>query len=89
MKKYTLIIFDRYEVAKSSIIYHYTYEHNLGLAFKEALIKLWNGKKFEEEDKNDIWDWKRIKGYNDQIGMDFEEESYLFFEEKIKLEDTK
>ena len=88
MKKYTLIIFDRYEVAKSSIIYHYSYEHNLGLAFKEALIKLWMDKNFEEEG-DDIWEWERIKGYNDQIGMDFEEESYLFFEDKIKLEDTK
>jgi len=28
----------------------------------------------------------RVKGYSDQIGVDFEEESYLFFEEKIKLE---
>jgi hypothetical protein len=84
MKKYILVVFDRYEVAKSSIIYHYSYEHNLGLAFKEALIKLWG-----VEDGFGEFDINRIKGYNDQIGMDFEEESYLFWEEKIKLEDTK
>jgi hypothetical protein len=84
MKKYTLIIFDRYEVAKSTIIYHYSYEHNLGLAFREAIVKLWQ----TDVDVIDRWQ-DRVKGYNDQIGMDFEEESYLFFEEKIKLEDTK
>ena len=84
MKKYILVVFDRYEVAKSTIIYHYSYEHNLGLAFKEALIKLWG-----VEDGFDEFDISRIKGYNDQIGMDFEEESYLFFEEKIKLENIK
>jgi hypothetical protein len=84
MKKYTLIIFDRYEVAKSTIIYHYSYEHNLGLAFREAIVKLWQ----TDLDVIDRWQ-DRVKGYNDQIGMDFEEESYLFFEEKIKLEDTK
>jgi len=84
MKKYTLIIFDRYEVAKSSIIYHYTYEHNLGLAFREAIGKLW------QTDVEVVDRWQdRVKGYNNQIGMDFEEVSYLFFEEKIKLEDTK
>jgi len=84
MKKYILIIFDRYEVAKSTIIYHYSYEHNLGLAFREAIVKLW------QTDIEVIDRWQdRVKGYNDQIGMDFEEESYLFFEEKIKLEDTK
>jgi hypothetical protein len=81
MKKYTLVVFDRYEVAKSSIIYHYSYEHNLGLAFREALIKLWQ----TDVELMDRWQ-DRVKGYNDQIGMDFEEESYLFFEEKIKLE---
>ena len=80
MKKYTLIIFDRYEVAKSTIIYHYSYEHNLGLAFREAIVKLWQ----TDVDVIDRWQ-DRVKGYNDQIGMDFEEESYLFFEEKIKL----
>jgi hypothetical protein len=84
MKKYILIIFDRYEVAKSTIIYHYSYEHNLGLAFREAIVKLW------QTDIEVIDRWQdKVKGYNDQIGMDFEEESYLFFEEKIKLEDTK
>ena len=34
----------------------------------------------EEEEKNDIWEWEKIKGYGNNIGMDFEEESYLFFE---------
>ena len=80
MPRYTLIQFDRYEAAKSTITHYNTYETNLGLAFKEALIELWNGKKFEEEDKNDIWDWEKIKGYDNKMGMDFEEESYLFFE---------
>jgi transposase len=80
MPRFTLIRFDRYVAAKSEVIYHNTYETNLGLAFKEVLIELWNGKKFEEEDKNDIWEWEKMKGYGDKIGMDFEEESYLFFE---------
>ena len=78
MKKYTLIRVNKEEVANSRVIYHYTHEHNLGLAFKEALIELWKGKKFDEED-NDIWEWNRIKGFDNQIGMDFEKESYLFF----------
>jgi len=77
MKKYILIQFDRYEVAKSTIIYHYSYEHNLGLAFREAIGKLWQ----VDVDVMDRWQ-DRVKGYNDQIGMDFEEESYLFFEEQ-------
>jgi hypothetical protein len=75
MPRFTLVVFDRYEAAKSTIHYHDTYETNLGLAFKEALIKLWgleNG--FSEFDMN------RIKGYGNKIGIDFEEESYLFFE---------
>jgi hypothetical protein len=73
MPRFTLVVFDRYEVAKSTIHYHNTYETNLGLAFKEALIKLWGG----EEVK---WEWEKIKGYENKIGIDFEEESYLFFE---------
>ena len=73
MPRFTLVVFDRYEVAKSTIHYHDTHETNLGLAFKEALIKLWGG----EEVK---WEWEKIKGYENKIGMDFEEESYLFFE---------
>jgi hypothetical protein len=80
MPRFTLIRFDRYVAAKSTVHYHNTYETNLGLAFKETLIELWNGKKFEEEDKNDIWEWEKIKGYGDKMGIDFEEESYLFFE---------
>jgi hypothetical protein len=83
MKRYTLIRFDRYEVSKSRVIYHYTHEHNIGLALKEALIQLWGKGEFEE------FDMSEIKGFDNQLGIDFEEESYLFFEEKIKLEDTK
>lgn len=75
MRKYTLIRFDRYEVAKSTIVYLNTYEANLGLAFKEALIELWNLK-----DGFGEFDMSRIKGYGNQLGIDFEEESYLFFE---------
>ena len=74
MKKYTLIIFNRYEVAKSKVINYNTYEHNLGLAFREALVQLWEG-----EESNYKLEFDKIKGYNDQIGIDFEEESYLFF----------
>ena len=80
MPRFTLVVFDRYEFAKSTIHYHNTHETNLGLAFKEALMKLWMGNEFGEEEKNDIWEWEKIKGYGNNIGMDFEEESYLFFE---------
>ena len=41
MKKYILVVFDRYEVAKSEVINFNSYEHNLGLAFKVALLNLW------------------------------------------------
>ena len=75
MKKYTLIRFDRYEVAKSRVIYHHTHEHNIGLAFKEALIELWG-----PEDEFGKIDLSQIKGFDNQVGIDFEEESYLFFE---------
>ena len=75
MKKYILVVFDRYEVAKSEVINHYTYEHNLGLAFKEDLINLWG-----VEDGLGEFDINRIEGFEDKMGMDFEEESYLFFE---------
>ena len=74
MKKYTLIIFNRYEVAKSKVINYNTYEHNLGLAFKEALINLWG-----LEDGLGEFDMSRIKGFDNKLGIDFEEESYLFF----------
>ena len=84
MKIYILVVFDRYEVAKSEVINHYTYEHNLGLAFKEALINLWG-----VEDGLGEFDINRIEGFEDKMGMDFEEESYLFFEDKIKLENIK
>ena len=83
MKKYILVVFNRYEVAKSEVINHYTYEPNLGLAFKEALINLWEFEEGTEINTNEI------KGYGDKMGIDFEEESYLFFEDKIKLENIK
>ena len=84
MKKYILVVFDRYEVAKSEVINHYTYETNLGLAFKEALIELWQTGLGEGG-----VDLSQIKGYGNQLGIDFEEESYLFFVDKIKLENIK
>lgn len=83
MKKYILVVFNRYEVAKSEVINHYTYEPNLGLAFKEALVNLWEFEEGTEINANEI------KGHGDKMGLDFEEESYLFWEDKIKLEDTK
>ena len=83
MKKYILIRFDRYEAANSRVIYHHTHEHNLGLAFREAMGQLW------QTELGDEFDLKRIKFHDDKVGIDFEEESYLFFEDKIKLEDTK
>ena len=75
MPRFTLVVFDRYEVAKSTIHYHNTYETNLGLAFKEALISLWG-----LEDGVGEFDMSRIKGFDNKLGIDFEEESYLFFE---------
>jgi hypothetical protein len=74
MPRFTLIRFDRYEAAKSEVIYHNTYETNIGLAFKEAIIRLWQNAEGYE------FDLSRVKGYGNQLGMDFEEESYLFFE---------
>jgi hypothetical protein len=74
MKRYTLIRFDRYEAAKSRVIYHYTHEHNIGLAFKEAIIQLWG------PEDGPSFDITRITGFDNQLGIDFEEESYLFFE---------
>jgi hypothetical protein len=74
MPRYTLIRFDRYEVAKSEITHYNTYETNLGLAFKEAIIRLWENAEGYEFDLN------KVKGYGSQLGIDFEEESYLFFE---------
>ena len=75
MPRFTLIRFDRYEAAKSEVIYHNTYETNLGLAFKEALIELWQTGLGEG-----VMELNKIKGYGDKLGLDFEEESYLFFE---------
>ena len=74
MPRYTLIRFDRYEVAKSEITHYNTYETNLGLAFKEAIIRLWENAEGYE------FDLSKVKGFGNQLGIDFEEESYLFFE---------
>jgi hypothetical protein len=74
MPRFTLIRFDRYEVAKSEIIYHNTYETNLGLAFKEVIVRVWENAEGYE------FDLSKVKGYGNQLGIDFEEESYLFFE---------
>ena len=67
MKKYILVVFDRYEVAKSEVINFNSYEHNLGLAFKEALINLWG-----LEDGLGEFDMSRIKGFDNKLGIDFE-----------------
>lgn len=75
MPRFTLIMFDRYEAAKSEVIYHNTYETNIGLAFKEALLNLWG-----LENELPTFDMNRIKGFDNKLGIDFEEESYLFFE---------
>ena len=83
MPRFTLVVFDRYEAAKSTIHYHDTYETNLGLAFKEALVNLWEFEEGTEINANEI------KGHGDKMGLDFEEESYLFWEDKIKLENIK
>ena len=74
MPRYTLIQFDRYEVTKSVITHHNTYETNLGLAFKEVIIRLWENAEGYEFDLN------KVKGHDNKLGIDFEEESYLFFE---------
>ena len=84
MKKYILVISNKHEVTKSEVMNHYTYEDNLGLAFKEVLLNLW-----PLEEKHPTFDWDRIKGFDNKLGIDFEEESYLFFEDKIKLENIK
>ena len=75
MPRFTLIMFDRYEAAKSEVIYHNTYETNIVLSFKEALLNLWG-----LENELPTFDMNRIKGFDNKLGIDFEEESYLFFE---------
>jgi hypothetical protein len=74
MPRFTLIRFNRYEVAKSTIIYLNTYETNLGLAFKEVMVRVWENAEGYE------FDLSKVKGYGNQLGIDFEEESYFFFE---------
>lgn len=74
MPRFTLIRFDRYEVSKSTIIYLNTYETNLGLAFKEVMLRVWENAEGYE------FDLSKVKGFGNQLGIDFEEESYLFFE---------
>ena len=51
------------------------YETNLGLAFKEALIKLWGG----EEVK---WEWEKIKGRFVELLFNEPVEQLLFFASK-------
>ena len=49
---------------------------NLKEAFKEVLANLW-----EEEVQAFEWEWDKINQWEeDKIGLDMEEESYLFFE---------
>ncbi len=74
MPRFTLVVFDRYEAARSTIHYHDTPQTNLGLAFQEALTKLWG---FED---GTVIDTSNIKEYKNKVGLDFEEESYLFFQ---------
>lgn len=74
MPRFTLIRFDRYEVSKSTIIYLNTYETNIGLAFKEVMLRVWENAEGYE------FDLSKVKGFGNQLGIDFEEESYLFFE---------
>ena len=73
MPRYTLIQFDRYDATHSDIILHDTSLTDLKKAFKEALIELWGDGDFKHE-------WKEIKQDGTKIGLDFEEESYLFWE---------
>lgn len=72
MPRYTLIRFDRYDVTHSDIILHDTSLTDLKEAFKESLVKLWGEGNFLEGE--------RIKQDGTKIGLDFEEESYLFWE---------
>ena len=75
MPRFTLVIFDRYNVQHSRIKHYDTSTTNLERAFRESLSKLWNGEEtfFESE-------FERIRIKDNVIGIDFEEESYLFFE---------
>ena len=73
MPRFTLIRFDRYDTTQSIISHHDLSTTNLVEAFKQTINKLWGGEDFE-------WVFKKIKENNNKVGMDFEEESYLFFE---------
>ena len=76
MPRFTLIEFDRYVASRSKVSYHNTSTTDLKQAFKEALANLW-----EEEIQAFEWEWSQINQFEeDRIGIDFEEESYLFFE---------
>ena len=75
MPRFTLVIFDRFNVQHSRIKHYDTSTTNLEKAFRESLAKLWDGEEsfFESE-------FERIRIEDNVIGIDFEEESYLFFE---------
>ena len=76
MPRFTLVEFDRYVASRSKVSYHNTSTTDLKQAFKEALANLW-----EEEIQAFEWEWSQINQFQeDKIGIDFEEESYLFFE---------
>jgi hypothetical protein len=76
MPRFTLIEFDRYVASRSKVSYHNMETTNLKEAFKEVLANLW-----EEEVQAFEWEWDKINQWEeDKIGLDMEEESYLFFE---------
>ena len=75
MPRFTLIQFDRYNVQNSVIKHYDTTTTNLEEAFKESLVKLWGGEEGHYEDE-----FERIRTKNEKAGIDFEEESYLFWE---------
>jgi len=76
MPRFTLVEFDRYVASRSKVSYHNTSTTDLKQAFKEALANLW-----EEEIQAFEWEWSQINQFQeDKIGIDFEEQSYLFFE---------
>ena len=76
MPRFTLVEFDRYVASRSKVSYHNTSTTDLKQAFKEALANLW-----EEEIQAFEWEWSQINQFQeDKIGIDFEEQSYLFWE---------
>jgi hypothetical protein len=76
MPRFTLVEFDRYVASRSKVSYHNTSTIDLKQAFKEALANLW-----EEEIQAFEWEWSQINQFEeDKVGIDFEEQSYLFWE---------